>query len=254
MEVDLNADIGESFGPYKIGDDQRLMDIVSSVNVACGFHGGDYRVMHQVVKQAVDKNVKIGAHPGYPDLIGFGRRHIEMTSDEIYQLMVYQIGALQAVCHAHQTSLHHVKPHGALYNLAAKDREVAHAVAQAVFDVDHELLLFGLANSALLEAGEAIGLKVVSEVFADRTYTEEGLLTPRSQSRSVLTEMDDIKEQVQQIVFHHGVTTPNGTQIHLRGETICFHGDGEDAYQHARFIREYLQDEGVVIKARDPHD
>ncbi|MET3684141.1 UPF0271 protein [Alkalibacillus flavidus] len=253
MYINLNADIGESFGAYQIGDDSRLLDVVSSVNIACGFHAGDYRVMHHVVKQAADRGVRIGAHPGYPDLLGFGRRHIDMSADEIYQLMVYQIGALQAVCAVHHTTLYHVKPHGALYNLATKDEQVAHAVAQAIKDVDERLLLVGLANSSLLTAGQNVGLSVVSEVFADRTYTKDGLLTPRGDLNAVITDIATMQEQVRNLVFYDCVEATDGTVIDVKADTICFHGDGDQAYDYARLIRDRLQEEGVRIQASEPN-
>jgi len=180
--VDLNSDLGEGFGAYTIGQDEEVLRFVTSANIACGYHAGDHNVMGRIVKAAAEKGVGLGAHPGLPDLMGFGRRRIEVDTKDVYNMTLYQVGALTAFARACGKRLQHVKPHGALYNMACRDRRIASAIAEAVAAVDSELILFGLAGSALVEAGRAAGLPVAEEVFADRTYQPDGTLTPRYRS------------------------------------------------------------------------
>ena len=167
--IDINCDMGESFGAYTIGADEEMMDLISSANIACGMHAGDPNVMEQSVRLAKQKGVSIGAHPGFPDLSGFGRRMMDVTEEDVYRLIIYQIGALHAFCVVHDVRMNHVKPHGALYNLAARDYRVAKAIAKAVYDFDSSLILVGLANSEIITAGRDVGLTVAAEAFADRT-------------------------------------------------------------------------------------
>ena len=195
--IDLNADVGESFGAYTLGHDDAVMRHITSANVACGFHAGDPSVMRDTVRLAVAAGVGIGAHPGFHDLNGFGRRNMEMSERQIEDLVAYQIGALAGVAAAEEARLHHVKPHGALYNMAAKDRRLADAIARAVVGIDATLVLFGMAGSALLEAAESVGLRTASEVFADRAYQADGALVPRGQPGAVI---DDPKLMVEQAV------------------------------------------------------
>ncbi|AOM81869.1 LamB/YcsF family protein [Salisediminibacterium beveridgei] len=245
LTIDLNADIGESFGVYRLGDDEALLDVVTSANIACGFHAGDYRTMNKAVKSAVMKGVAIGAHPGYPDLFGFGRRPMAMPAEEIHELLVYQIGAMQGYCRANGTLLHHVKPHGALYNTAAADPLVAQAVAKAVKDVCPEARLMGLAGSELVKAGHEAGLQVMAEAFADRQYTAEGRLVSRGSPGAVLEAEDDVVTQVTGIVFRQQVEAIDGRAVPIQADTLCFHGDGKEAAVLAKVVRTKLEQAGV---------
>lgn len=249
MRIDLNADLGESFGAYTIGEDQALFQHITSANIACGFHAGDFNVIRETVKSAKDFGVAIGAHPGYPDLQGFGRRELQMTAREIYNCVVYQIGALKIFCEIHGAPLQHVKPHGALYNAAAEKSEVAEAIAEAVYDSIPEAYLFGLCNSELIHAGQKIGLKTASEAFADRRYTDDGRLCSRLLQDAVLKSFDDILGQVKEIVINGRVRTQSGQLLSLQADTICFHGDGKNAALYTSKIRKLLEDAGVLVRS-----
>jgi 5-oxoprolinase (ATP-hydrolysing) subunit A len=240
LRIDLNCDLGESFGAYTIGQDEEMMKYVSSVNIACGFHAGDPLVMMQTVKQALKQELKIGAHPGLPDLQGFGRRNINITPREAYALVQYQIGALQAIVTAQGGKLSHVKPHGALYNMAAKDIDLALSIAKAVYDIDGSLVLFGLSGSELTRAGTETGLTVAHEVFADRTYQSDGTLTPRSLPDAVLHDADRVEEQVLRMVEHQQVHTITGEIISIQADTICLHGDNIEGVNLAKRLKETL--------------
>lgn len=248
-QVDLNCDMGESFGAYQMGTDLQIMPLVSSANIACGFHAGDPSVMHKTLVAAVAQGVAIGAHPGLPDLVGFGRRTMQITPQEAYDMVVYQVGALAGFAKVAGVSLHHVKPHGALYNMAAKDRALADAIARAVRDIDASLVLYGLAGSELIRAGEAAGLKVASEVFADRSYQADGSLTPRSQPNALLESDEDAVQQVLTMVTEKRVKAVTGEWVALEADTICIHGDGAHALSFAHKVKAALQQAGVEIKA-----
>lgn len=249
MRIDLNADVGESFGAFTIGEDKELFHHITSANIACGFHAGDFNVMQETVKRAKEKGVAVGVHPGYPDLQGFGRRPVQMTAKEIYNAVVYQIGALRMFCEIQDIPLQHVKPHGALYNAAAENQVIAEAVAEAVYDSVPEVYLFGLCNSELIAAGRKIGLKTASEAFADRLYTDEGKLCSRLLPEAVLKSYDEILNQVKEIVFNKRVKSQTGKWLPLSADTICFHGDGENVSHHTMLIRKSLEDEGVYVGA-----
>lgn len=225
--VDLNCDLGESFGTYRIGNDEEILDYVTSVNVACGFHAGDPTVMRKTVQLALEKDVKIGAHPGLQDLIGFGRRNINISPQEAYDIVVYQIGALNGFLQSEGGSMQHVKPHGALYNMAAKNKELSLAIAEAVYKINPELILFGLSGSELISAGQTIGLQTASEVFADRTYQQDGSLTSRMEKYALIENDDDAVAQVIRMVKEGKVLSQQGTDVTLKADTICIHGDGE---------------------------
>ncbi|MGM0839640.1 MAG: LamB/YcsF family protein [Bacillota bacterium] len=240
MKIDLNCDLGESFGTYTIGQDEEMMKFVSSVNVACGFHAGDPLVMKQTVTNALSHKLKIGAHPGLPDLQGFGRRMIHITPEEAYALVQYQTGALLAFVKAQGGKLSHVKPHGALYNMAAKDSELAASIAEAVYDLDPELTLFGLSQSELTKAGEEIGLHVAHEVFADRTYQSDGSLTPRSLPNAVLHDENEVEKQVLRMVEKQEVVSTDGEVLSIKADTICLHGDNMAALNLAKRLYEKL--------------
>ncbi|MFC4619232.1 LamB/YcsF family protein [Camelliibacillus cellulosilyticus] len=234
--IDLNGDMGESFGAYRIGADEQLLNFVTSANIACGFHAGDPKTMRQTVQMALDKDIGIGAHPGYPDLNGFGRRFMDFTPVEVYDLMTYQIGALDAFVRAEGGRMQHVKAHGALYNVAARDRRLADAIAKAVYRVNPELILYGLAGSELINAGKSIGLQTASEVFADRGYQDDGTLVPRAHPDALIHDADRAGERVVRMVKEGKVQTALGSDIILDAETICLHGDGPKALEFARTI------------------
>jgi 5-oxoprolinase (ATP-hydrolysing) subunit A len=240
MQIDLNCDLGESFGTYSKGNDEKILEHITSANIACGFHAGDPQIMLKTVQLAIKNNVKIGAHPGYPDLQGFGRRIIEIPPEEVYSLVLYQIGALSAIVQSQGGRLSHVKPHGALYNRAAKDKETARAIAKAAADFDSGLTLFGLANSELITAGREAGLSTASEVFADRTYQSDGSLTPRSQEGAVIHDEGQALKQVVNMVKEHKVLSVDGTEIKIVPDTICLHGDNEKALIFAEKIIQAL--------------
>lgn len=245
--IDLNCDMGESHGAFIIGQDEELMDYVSSVNIACGFHGGDFSVMHKTVLAASKRGLAIGAHPGYPDLQGFGRRDIKFSAEEIYDLVLYQIGALDAFVRCVDSSLHHVKPHGALYNLAAKDISIATAIASAVYDFDKNLKFVGLSGSELIRAGEKVGLQTLSEVFADRTYQDDGTLTPRTSPGAMIENEIDAARQVLRMALHQKVNSVSGKEVTIRPDTVCIHGDTKHALMYAKAIVKELQANHVTI-------
>jgi len=247
--VDLNSDLGESFGAYTLGRDQDILQIITSANIACGFHAGDPDVMRKTVGLALKNGVAIGAHPGFPDLVGFGRRNIAASPAEVYAMMVYQIGALAAFAKAEGAKLRHVKPHGALYNMAAADEKLAEAVAEAIYKVDGGLVLFGLSGSWMIRKARALGLKAAEEVFADRTYQKDGSLTPRREPGAVITDEDASLAQVLGMVKDKTVKSLQGEIVPITADTICVHGDGEHALAFSRRIKDTLIAEGVAISA-----
>ncbi|QMU29963.1 LamB/YcsF family protein [Adhaeribacter radiodurans] len=249
LTIDLNCDVGESFGVYQLGNDEAILPYVSSVNIACGFHAGDPAVMKQTVNLALQHGVAIGAHPGLPDLVGFGRREIIVSPEEAYDMVVYQVGALAGFVKAAGGTLHHVKPHGALYNMAAVNLPLAQAIAEAVHKVNPEAFLYGLAGSALIQAGEQFGLLTANEVFSDRTYQPNGTLTPRRQPNALITEEQVALNQVIQMVKSNTVRAQNGSDIPIKADTICIHGDGAHAAAFAKKINETLQQEKIQIRA-----
>lgn len=251
-QIDLNCDLGESFGNYRLGNDEDVLKFVTSANVACGFHGGDPGVMRRTVAICAAEGVAVGAHPGLPDLVGFGRRNMAATPAEVYEMVVYQIGALMAFALAEGVRLRHVKAHGALYNMAAKDLELADAIARAVRDVDPKLVLFGLSGSKLIEAGKQVGLTTASEVFADRTYQPDGTLTPRTVAGSLITDVSQAVTQVLRMVKERTVEVKPAaggrrSQIPIVAETVCLHGDGKHALQLAETLHKTLQSEGISL-------
>jgi len=243
--------MGESFGAYSIGADEEIMPLISSANIACGFHGGDPLVMRRAVRLARECGVAVGAHPGYRDLAGFGRRYIACSPDEIHGDVLYQIGALAAICRAEGVPLRHVKPHGALYNRAATDPDVAEAIAAAVADFDRGLFLFAPPGSALESAGTAAGLRVVREAFADRCYAADGTLLPRSLPGSVLHDPSAAAAQACQVACRGTVTAATGEEVPVPARTICVHGDHAGAAGLLRRIRESLASVGVEVAG--PH-
>ncbi|WP_207534335.1 LamB/YcsF family protein [Desertivirga arenae] len=249
MIIDINCDLGEGFGNYRMPNDIILFDYISSANIACGFHAGDPGVMEQSVKLAVEKGVAIGAHPGLPDLQGFGRREMKISAREAYQITIYQIGALYAFVRAAGAKLHHVKPHGALYNMAAKDSQLAEALAQAVQDFDPSLTFYALSGSEMITASSKLGLKTASEVFADRTYQNDGTLTPRSKPNALIKDQEQSISQVLQMVKEQQVYSVEGKAVKLKADTLCIHGDGTHAVDFAKLIHERLVNTGVQIRS-----
>jgi 5-oxoprolinase (ATP-hydrolysing) subunit A len=249
MRTDLNADVGESFGVYALGQDPAIIPCVTSVNVACGFHAGDPGVMRETVALARQHGVAIGAHPGFPDLAGFGRRQMQLTPIEVEDLVVYQIGALAAVAAAQGLRLQHVKPHGALYNMAARDPQLAGAIARAIAAVDRTLQLVGLSGSALIDAGQRAGLRTASEVFADRGYRSNGSLVPRDAEGAVLDDPDAVSARALRMVRHLEIASVDGAPVRVQPDTICVHGDTPGAANLARAIRRALENAGVAVKA-----
>ncbi|HIU64555.1 MAG TPA: LamB/YcsF family protein, partial [Candidatus Avacidaminococcus intestinavium] len=245
--VDLNSDLGESFGLYQMGNDAAILQKVSSANIACGFHAGDPNVMRKTVQLALTNDCAIGAHPGLPDLVGFGRRKMAITPDEAYNMVLYQVGALAAFVKAEGGRLQHVKPHGALYNLSAVDSALAEAIASAVYKFDATLVLMGLAGSESITAAQRIGLKTASEVFADRTYQDDGSLTPRSRADAMIANEEAAIQQVLQMVTAGTVKTVSGKVIPVAAESVCIHGDGVKALLFAEKIRQALEQSGIKI-------
>ncbi len=246
--IDLNCDLGEGFGAYTLGDDTALMRVVSSANVACGFHAGDPRTMRRGVETARAHGVAVGAHPGFPDRVGFGRRDLGATDEEITTDTLYQIGALAAFCAAAGTALQHVKPHGALYNLAARDRHVADAVAAAIARFDPTLLLFAPVGSAMEQAASAYNLRVAREIFADRAVEPDGRLVARGAPGAVITDIETIIARTLRMVREGQVTTIDGKRIAMTGETICVHGDTPDAVGILGRLRAALEAEGIGVR------
>jgi UPF0271 protein len=247
MRIDLNSDLGESFGPWPMGQDSALMDSITSANIACGFHAGDPGVMRQTIALARDKGVAIGAHPGFPDLVGFGRREIKASPREVEDFVLYQVAALAGMAAAQGMRLQHVKAHGALYNMACKDRALADAIARGVAAIDRSLVLFGLPSSELLRAGEAAGLPVAAEVFADRAYERDGSLTSRNKPGSVIHDENTVVDRAVRMVKDQQVVAVDGSVIALKADTICLHGDTPGAADLARVIRRGLESAGIRI-------
>ena len=247
--IDLNCDMGESFGAWTMGQDDAVLAHVSSANIACGFHAGDPNVMHRTVKAAFERGVSVGAHPSLPDLEGFGRRVMRVTPDEVYALMVYQTGALAGFCRALGGKLSHVKAHGALYNMAAQDAGLAAAIASAVRDFDPALVLFGLAGSEVIRAGRAAGLSVANEVFADRSYQPDGTLTPRNRPNAMIGDVHASLQQVERMLREGRVRATDGTDVAIEADTICIHGDEPRAAEFARELRALLDRLGVGVRA-----
>lgn len=247
MRIDLNSDLGESFGPWPMGDDAALMASISSANVACGFHAGDPGTMRATVALAKASGVAIGAHPGFPDLVGFGRREIQVTPQEVEDFVIYQVAALAGIAAGQGVRLQHVKAHGALYNLACRERALADAIARAVAAIDKKLILFGLPNSELIKAGEHAGLPVAAEVFADRAYEADGSLASRQKAGSVIHDPAAVVARAITMLRERRVVALDGSVIGLEADTICLHGDTPGAADLARAVRAGLEAAGVTV-------
>lgn len=246
-KVDLNCDLGESFGNYKIGLDEEVIKYISSANVACGFHAGDPMVMNKTVELANKYNVSVGAHPGFLDLVGFGRRKMDISYDEARAIVQYQVGAIKAFCSAYNMELKHVKLHGALYNMAAKDLKLSMAICEGIYDVDANLIFLALSNSKMIEAAEKIGIKVASEVFADRAYNDDGTLVDRSKPGALITDENEAIKRIVRMVKEKKVKSINGNDIHVDADSICVHGDGAKALEFVKKINESFREEKIKI-------
>lgn len=250
MKIDLNSDMGEAFGAWKMGDDRALLKAISSANIACGFHAGDPRVMLATVEACVEAGVAIGAHPGFPDLVGFGRRTMQCTPAEIRADVMYQIGALQAICRAVGVPLHHVKPHGALYNMAATDYEISVSIVDAIAATMDHPLLYAQPGSETARAANDAGMAVAFEVFADRAYLADGQLAPRSMPGAVLHDIDAITRRALSMVHGESIPTIDGSEIILQSDTICVHGDTPEAVGIAVCLRSALESAQFSVSAR----
>jgi len=248
MQIDLNCDMGEGFGVYTIGSDEQAMPSISSANIACGFHAADPDTMWKTVKMAKANGVAVGAHPSYPDLVGFGRRPMDVSAAEVKADVIFQIGALAAFCRAEGVRMQHVKAHGALYNKAAVNIQIATAIAEAIKAVDPELIMVCLSNSEMVTAARMVGIKYVEEVFADRAYTADGKLVPRTQAGAVIHDPQEAAERVLKMVRDRSVVAIDGTIVPLNAQTVCVHGDNVEAIEMIRIIRARLEQEGVKLK------
>ena len=247
--IDLNSDLGESFGAYTLGMDEKLMEYITSANVACGWHAGDPLVMQKTIRAAAKNGVAVGAHPGYPDLMGFGRREIKITPEEAYTYVLYQLGALDAFARTEGVKIQHVKPHGALYNQACKDEKLAGAICRATQAFDRELIVLAPYNSAFRTAAETIGQPFAGEFFADRAYLPDGSLVPRSQPGAVIHDADEACRRVLQMAREGTVTCLDGTELTMRCVSVCVHGDNAEALATVKKIRGALEDDGVLLRA-----
>jgi UPF0271 protein len=247
--IDLNCDMGESFGAWKMGDDAAIMPLISSANVAAGFHAGDPATIRETVGRAVDHGVAVGAHPSLPDLAGFGRRAMKVSASEVYDLVLYQAGAVEAFARAAGAKLHHVKPHGALYNMAAKDDALADAIARATRDLGGGVLLYALSGSAMMDAAARHGVRAVGEVFADRSYQADGTLTPRGEPGAMITEESASVAQVLMMVEHGRVLSLQRVEVPVAAGTLCLHGDQPGAVAFARALRAVFAERGISVAA-----
>lgn len=244
LTIDINCDMGEG-----IGNDDAIMPFISSANIACGYHAGDEDIMRQTIDSAIKNNVAIGAHPSFFDRKNFGRTEMNLPSDEIYDLVLLQLRTIDKLITERQKRLYHVKPHGALYNMSAKNAQIAQAIVQAVKDFDDHLILFGLSGSISIDVANRSGLRTASEVFADRTYQDDGSLTPRSEPNALIEDEEQVLLQVLQIVKDKSVTTVTGKTIPMVAETVCIHGDGKHAIQFAKSLNRELTRKGIAIKS-----
>ena len=246
--IDLNCDLGESYGAYRLGMDEEIIPLISSANVACGFHAGDFNTMAKTAKLCGENGISMGAHPGFPDLQGFGRRNMNLSPAEVRNLITYQVGALAAFCRSAGVPLRHVKPHGALYNMAAKNADLAKAICQGIFDFDPSLILLGLSGSEMLGQAKEIGLPYAAEVFADRAYEDDGTLVARSKPGAMITDEDEAVARVIRMILEHKVTSISGKGIEICPDSVCVHGDSPKALLFVRKIRTALEAEGIAIQ------
>jgi UPF0271 protein len=246
-KIDLNCDMGESYGRFKIGNDALVMQYISSCNIACGYHGGDPLTIMETIELAIKHQVKIGAHPGFPDLQGFGRRSMKIPESELMAMMQYQIAALKGMTEAAGGQLHHVKPHGALYNMAAKNKSIAMAIAKAILSIDRNLVLYGPPGSQLSESATVHGLSFKNEVFADRNYHDDLSLVNRTHSEALITDWQSMFQHIHRMLSAGKVKTITGTLKNIKADTICIHGDKPDAGEVSRYLSENLTAAGFQV-------
>lgn len=249
--VDLNSDLGESFGRYTLGMDDKVIPLISSANVACGYHASDPVVMEKTIAMAKEAGIRVGAHPGFPDLMGFGRRNMNLTPAEAKAYTLYQLGALDAFCKAAGVKMQHVKPHGAFYNMAAKDPVLSKAVCEAIKSYDDSLIVMGLSGGELVKASQEMGMRTAMEVFADRAYEEDGTLVDRRKEGSMITDENEAIARVVRMVKEKKVTAVTGKDIAIKADSICVHGDGVKALAFVEKIRETFREEGIDITSLD---
>ena len=249
--VDLNSDLGESFGRYTIGNDDKIIPLISSANVACGYHASDPVVMGKTIAMAKEAGIRVGAHPGFPDLMGFGRRNMNVTPAEAKAYVLYQLGALDAFCRVNGEKMQHVKPHGALYNMAAKDYTLSTAICEAIKEFDSNLIVLALSGGQLAKAAQDMGLRTAMEVFADRGYEEDGTLVDRHKEGAMITDENEAIARVIRMVKEKKVTAVTGKDIPIQADSICVHGDGAKALAFVEKIREAFEKEGIQISPLD---
>lgn len=247
--VDLNSDIGEGFGAYVMGLDEEVIKHVTSVNLACGWHAGDPLIMEKTVKEAIKNNVAVGAHPGYPDLMGFGRRNLDVSPSEARAYMIYQLGALSAFAAANGEKIQHIKLHGAFYNTACVKPELAEEVISGILDVDKDIILLALSGSYIAKRAKERGLRVAQEVFADRAYNSDGTLVSRKLPGAVIHDKDVAIQRIKKMVLEGKVIAADGNEIEIVADSICVHGDNPEAVEFVRVIRENLIAEGIEVKS-----
>ncbi len=245
--IDLNSDLGESFGRYTLGCDDKIIPLISSANIACGYHASDPVVMDRTMAMAKDARIRVGAHPGFPDLMGFGRRNLSVTPEEAKTYTLYQLGALDAFCRAHGMKMQHVKPHGALYNMAAKDYALSAAICEAVRSFDDRLIVLALSGGQLAKAAADMGLRTAQEVFADRAYEEDGTLVNRRKEGAMITDEEEAIARVIRMVKERKVTAITGRDIPIAADSVCVHGDGARALAFVEKIRGALASEGIAV-------
>ena len=242
--IDINCDMGEGFD-----NDEIIMPFISSANIACGYHAGNERIMKQTIELAQKNNVAVGAHPSFFDKGNFGRTEMKLAAEEIYDIIILQLRLIEKIARFQHAKLHHVKPHGALYNMSAKDPAMANAIANAVKDFDEDLILFGLSGSHSIKEAERLNLKTASEVFADRTYQDDGSLTPRSQTNALIEDTAKSVAQALQMITEKKITSVNGNEISIKADTICVHGDGKKAVEFVTAIYQSLKQHNIDVKA-----
>ena len=249
LKIDLNCDLGESFGNYKIGMDEEVIKYVSSANIACGFHASDPLVMEKTVLMAKNAGVAVGAHPGFPDLVGFGRRNMNVSVPELKAMVLYQLGALDAFCRKNKIKMQHVKPHGAMYNMAAKDEKLALAIAEAVAEYDSSLILLGLSGSQMLAVAQKVGLPFKKEVFADRAYEEDGSLVARTKPGAMIEDENQAIERLITMIRYGKVRAITGKEISVEPDSVCVHGDNPKALDFVIRIKNRLTEEGITVES-----
>lgn len=249
ISIDLNCDMGEAFGPWIMGKDSELLRYVSSASIACGFHAGDASTMRRTVEQALSAGASIGAHPSYPDLQGFGRREMQMTPTEVYDITLYQVSALKGICESLGARLSHVKPHGALYNVAERDAETARAIVEAVKSLDSSLAIYGLSGGLLTDIARKSGLNAIEEAFVDRSYESDGSLTPRIENGALHSDPDIASNQALQLVKENSVMSRTGETVKIAVDTLCIHGDGPNAVEIAKSVRRRLDEAGIEVRS-----